>query len=385
MDEKRRDMISEPDENGIRYYTIGEPQEEGNEDQKGSPEPTPGPGRESSAAGGNGGGGMSGNKKKKSMKKPLIIFGSILLAVILLGAVCSRLGGDDSGNYADLSDAHISILYINGTISGEDSSDSLSGTATYNHQWVLDRLDDVTNNPNNRGLILFVNTPGGGVYETDEIYYKLLKYKETGRPLYSAMGSMAASGGYYISAPADKIIANRNCWTGSIGVTIGTLFDVSELLDNYGVKTVTITSGKNKAMGSSVEPMTEEQKKIFQSLVDEAYDQFTGIVAEGRNMPLKTVKKLADGRIYTAKQALDNGLVDQIGTLDDAVSDMKKNYGLEDCQVSKMQYTDDSLFGSLFGLIAAEKKRNQSDVAALLELMEDQGSVPISYMSELQK
>lgn len=101
-------------------------------------------------------------------------------------------------------------------------------------------------------------------------------------------------GGYYVSAGCDKIIANRNCWTGSIGVTLGTMYDVSELLDNLGIKTQTITSGANKAMGSSVEPMTKEQKQIYQSMVAEAYEQFTEIVAEGRNMSLSKVKKLAD-------------------------------------------------------------------------------------------
>lgn len=110
-------------------------------------------------------------------------------------------------------------------------------------------------------MILFVNSPGGGVYESDELYLKIKEYQEqTECPVYAVMGSMAASGGYYISAPADKIVANRNTWTGSIGVTIGTLYDISGLLEQYGVKTETITAGRNKAMGSSVEPMTEEQE-----------------------------------------------------------------------------------------------------------------------------
>lgn len=372
MDETKKDIISEPDENGVRYYKIE------NRDQGKKPFGDNPDGGGSNDKGGSGG----GSGKKKSLKKPLIIFGCILLAVIILAAIGSKIGGGDSSDYAKRSDDHISILHISGTISGEDSSDSLSGGGSYNHNWVMNRLDDVINNPNNKGLILFVDTPGGAVYETDEIYYKLLEYKKTGRPLYSAMGSMAASGGYYISAPADKIIANRNCWTGSIGVTIGTLYDVSGLLDKYGIKTVTITSGKNKAMGSSVDPMTKEQQEIFQSLVDEAYDQFTGIVAEGRNMPLKKVKKLADGRIYTAKQAKKNGLIDEIGTLENAISDMKKSYGLQNCQISEMQYHNDSFLGSLLGSFAAARQKEQGDVAALLEIMEKQGDMPISYYAD---
>ena len=139
-------------------------------------------------------------------------------------------------------------------------------------------------------------------------------------------------------------------------------------------------------MGSSVDPMTKEQKEIFQSLVDEAYEQFVGIVAEGRHMDVSQVKKLADGRIYTAKQALSNGLIDQIGTLDEAVSDIKNQYGLEECEVYNMKYENTSLLGGLLGQIKElNKGGSKGDVAALLELMSDQGEVPISYMSELRK
>lgn len=365
MDDKKQEMISEPDENGVRYYTID----------------GPGPSQESADGAGTASGGSGGpGKRKNSMVKPVLIFACILVGVIILSVACNRLGSDEDSQYADISKDHISVLYIEGTISGEDSD------SAYNHEWVLNRLEDVQSNPNNKGLILFVNTPGGSVYETDEIYEKLLEYKQSGRPLYSAMGSMAASGGYYISAPADRIVANRNCWTGSIGVTIGTVFDISELLEKYGIKATTITAGKNKAMGGMTEPMTKEQKDILQSLVDEAYEQFVDLVAEGRNLPVAKVKKLADGRIYTAKQAMDRGLVDQIGTLEDAVSHMRQTYGLDSCIVSNMQYEDNSLFGSLFSAVAkAREGANKSDVQALLELMNEQGQMPISYMSEIQK
>lgn len=445
----KKSIISEPDENGVRYYTIGqppadrppagpfytdrqpdsgtllteanledvaasqldapdarkEPPEAGSagmdfndqnaqEDPKGSRQagssrasegPGMGSGFEVPPRGSGmppGGGGMPPIGQKKSLKKPLIIFGCILLAVILLGAACSSLTSDKESKFADISEDHISVLYIDGTIGASD--ESAYSANTYDHKWTLERLDDAIHNPNNKGLILFVNTPGGSVYETDEIYLKLQEYKATGRPLYSAMGSMAASGGYYISAPADKIIANRNCWTGSIGVTIGTLFDISELLGRYGIKTVTITSGKNKAMGGMTDPMTKEQQQIFQSLVDEAYEQFVGIVADGRSMPVKQVKKLADGRIYTAKQAQENGLIDQIGTLQEAIADMRAQYGLGDCGIYDMKYENSNLLSSLFSKVAqAADQGKKSDVAALLELMEQQGNMPISYMAQI--
>lgn len=321
--------------------------------------------------------------KKKKSRKGLIIFAIILVIVILLGILGSCVSGKDSSTTADMSEDHITVLHIEGTIQA-DSGDSLSGS-TYNHSWILKQLDTIIDNPDNKGLIIFVDSPGGSVYETDEIYLKLLEYKETGRPLYSAMGSQAASGGYYISAPADKIIANRNCWTGSIGVTLGTLYDISGLLDKYGIKTETITSGDNKAMGSSVEPMTQEQKEIFQSLVDECYDQFVGIVAEGRGMSDAEVRKLADGRIYTAKQAKANGLIDEIGTLEEAITDMEETYHLESCETNELIYESDDFFSSLFAQIAGVTKENQSELSALLELMQQQNQVPIAYMTEIQK
>ncbi len=425
-------IISEPDEKGVRYYTIdrsaadqppdpaglskeGTLQERALQELREAAAPasvsqqdaaqenqhragigTAGDGEPHKVGGGfqkppRGSGIPPGNVsmpptgRKSFRKKPLIIFGCVLLAVILLGVACSSLTSGSDEDFSSISEDHISILYIDGTIGATD--DSTYTTDGYDHEWTMQRLDDVIDNPNNKGLILFVNTPGGSVYETDELYLKLQEYKATGRPLYSAMGSMAASGGYYISAPADKIIANRNCWTGSIGVTIGTIFDISKLLDRYGVKTVTITSGKNKAMGSMTDPLTKEQQEIYQSLVDEAYEQFVEIVAEGRNMSIRQVKKLADGRIYTAKQAQENGLIDQIGTLEEAVSDMRTQYRLDDCSVYDMKYENSSLFASLLGKMAqmVDSQQKSSDVAALLELMEQQGNVPISYMAQIGK
>lgn len=321
-------------------------------------------------------------KKKKS--KPFVIFLVILLAVIIMAGLLAFVSSDSGTMHTD----HITILHIEGTIAG-DSSDTLYASS-YNHEWTMQQLDEAINNPASKGLILYVDTPGGAVYETDELYFKILEYKETGRPVYAAMGSMAASGGYYLSAPADKIFANRNCWTGSIGVTVGTFYDISGLLDKYGIKTVTITSGANKAMGSSVEPMTAEQQAIFQSLVDEAYLQFVDIVAEGRGMTADEVKVLADGRIYTAQQAVKNGLIDKIGTLEDAVAHMREAYNLHDCDENELIYVNDDFFSSLFAKLsaagsAAGSQNADGDLAALVHLMEKQNEMPIMYMSEIVK
>jgi len=370
-------MISDADSNGVRYYSMP--------NQRNSY-------TNSSYQGGSDTGTV---KKNNSLRNSLIIFGCIILVIVALGVSCNSVASNfwsgiyntpyGNQNYDVPSSAYIAVLYVDGTI--QSSNTDLFGTAVdYQHQWTLETIDNLMYDYNNSGIVLFINSPGGGVYESDELYLKIKEYQEfTENPVYSAMGSMAASGGYYISAPCDKIFANRNCWTGSIGVTIGTLYDVSELLDNYGIKTVTITSGANKAMGSSVEPMTAEQQAIFQGLVDESYEQFVEIVAEGRGMTVDQVKSLADGRIYTAKQAVSVGLVDEIGTLDEAIADMQTEYNLDYCEVVDITYTTNSFLGTLFSKLNLVDINTQGDVAALLQVMENANEFPISYMCDVLK
>ena len=190
---------------------------------------------------------------------------------------------------------------------------------TYKQEWVLEKIEDLIDKKKNAGLILYIDSPGGGVYESDEVYEAVLKYKKkTGRPVYAYFASLAASGGYYIGCAADKIIANKNTLTGSIGVIAGRFVDVSKLMEKYGIKSETIHAGRNKTMGSITEPVTEEQRAIMQSIADECYEDFTNIVAKSRKLDISAVKELADGRVYTALQAKNCGLVDSIMSFDDA-------------------------------------------------------------------
>ncbi len=130
------------------------------------------------------------------------------------------------------------------------------------------------------GIILYINSLGGGVYESDEVYMAIRRYKEkTGKTVYAYLSSLAASGGYYIAASADKIIANRNTLTGSIGVICGCFVDLSEPMAKHGVRIETIHTGHNKIMGSFETSPTDEQRSILQVLSDECYEQFTSIVA----------------------------------------------------------------------------------------------------------
>ncbi len=328
------------------------------------------------------------SKKRKlpTWSKALIIIVAIIIGIMLLTTACNSalsnsIFSNDYNNevITDFGYDYIGALYV------EDEIDEY-GVGLYNHQYLLNAIDAMINDDDNKGMILYVNTPGGSVFASDELYLKIKEYqKETGRPVYSSMQSQATSGGYYISASCDKIIANRNCWTGSIGVTMGSFIDVSELLEKLGVKTTTITAGNNKAMGSSTEPMTTEQRAIFQSLVDEAYEQFVGIIAEGRKMSIDEVKELADGRIYTAKQAYENGLIDKIGTFNEAIADMQNTYNLEDASVEHFQSEVSSDLSSLFGILAEEKNDVITNAEAIEKLIALDGTFRISYKSEITK
>lgn len=353
--------------------------------------------------GGQGGQGPQGPRKKFTWKKGLLIFALILGAVIIAGfglnyftrSAKTESGAIGNGQTIDYTSPYIGVLHVEGTISDSDSSSLLSST-TYYHKWTLARIDDMIKDKDNKGLIIYVNSPGGSVYASDELYLKVKEYqRETGRPVYAYMGSMAASGGYYCIASSDKIVANRNCWTGSIGVTIGTLYDVTGLLKKYGIKTVTINSGKNKAMGSATTKMTSQQKKIFQGLVDEAYDQFVGIVASGRKMPVSKVRKLADGRIYTAKQAKRLGLCDQISSLEAMEAEMQGEYGHGNTEIKDITYKDNSgflgnLLGSALGTDIAKKAINSfsgadSEYSQIKTLMGENNKFTITYMSNISK
>jgi len=365
MDENKRNedaLISEPDESGVRYYHSTNARSTQ---------------------------GVQIKTKQKtansSLRNSLIILGCIIAGIVLLGVSCDRFfyGGRAEVKFPPR--PYIATVYVEGTIL-ESSADAWGSVSSYHHEWTLDKIDQLIYDGNNMGLIVFVDSPGGGIYESDELYFKIKEYQnKTGNPVYSALGSMAASGGYYISAPADKIVANRNCWTGSIGVTIGTLVDFSEFLDRYGIKTTTITSGANKAMGSSFEPVTNEQRAIFQSLVDEAYNQFVDVIAEGRDMEVDRVKELADGRIYSAKQAFELGLIDQIGTLDEAISDMKTTYELEGCEVVDIYYVNYSILASLLGNTNLKNLGGRGDAAVLMDLLDKQNPFPVSYLCELMQ
>lgn len=185
----------------------------------------------------------------------------------------------------------------------------------------MNYIDELMDDSNNKGILLYVDSPGGTVYESEELYQKLKEYKETTkRPIWDYMAHYAASGGYMVSMASDKIYANSNTTTGSIGVIMSG-YDMSGLYKKLGIRYVSITSGKNKDSSK----FTDEQIAIYQDQINEAYEEFVNIVADGRDMSVEDVKKLADGRTYTAKQAKNNDLIDEISLYPDMKDAMSKN------------------------------------------------------------
>ena len=273
----------------------------------------------------------------------------------------------------------VGVVKVEGTIKDASESSSIfSNSQSYDHKKTLKYIDSMMESKNNKGIILYVNSPGGGVYESDELYLKLKEYKEkAGCPVWTYMASQACSGGYYISMAADKIYANRNTWTGSIGV-ITSLTNVKGLYDKLGIKEIDITSGPNKAMGASGADMTDEQRKILQSLVDEAYEQFAGVVAEGRKMDINKVKPIADGRVYSAKQALDLGLIDNVDSYENMQQNMLDTVG-KDVEIFTPE-SKQNILSSLFEKV--ENLKPKSDAQVISEQLEKEGNGGLMYYAE---
>jgi protease IV len=211
------------------------------------------------------------------------------------------------------------MIDIDGTISSALDT-ALFSRETSAVSRVFERLGRAARDPRVKAVILRIDTPGGEVTASDIIYHEILRFKErTGRPVLGLMMSVAASGGYYIASACDVIMAHPSTLTGSIGV-ISVFPNVESLMAKVGVKVNIIKSGPAKDSGSPFRDMTEEEKKIFQGVIDEYYEGFLAVVARNRKdkVPAEKLRSIADGRVYTAPQALKLGLIDAIGYFDDA-------------------------------------------------------------------
>lgn len=183
----------------------------------------------------------------------------------------------------------------------------------------VEQLERFEDDASIAAVILRIDSPGGGVAASQEIYEAAKRVREGGKFVIASMGSVAASGGYYIACAADTIMANPGTTTGSIGV-IMEMMNATELLNKIGIRFDVIKSGKYKDSGSPFRSMTDDDRKYFQRYVDDAYEQFVGVVATERELEKSEVLKLADGRVFTGQQALEMGLIDLTGTYQEALA-----------------------------------------------------------------
>ena len=197
-------------------------------------------------------------------------------------------------------------------------------------QQIVNDLKTFGENPMVRAVVIRIDSPGGGVAPSQEIYSAVKRLRdEKNKTVVASMGNVAASGGYYIAVATDRIIANPGSLTGSIGV-IMQLPNFEEVLEKIGVKNITIKSGRYKDMGSPFRPMSDEDRQLFQSLMDDAHRQFIEAVAEGRSLDIADVELLADGRVFTGQQAKDMLLVDELGDLHAAVKIAAEMSGIQE-------------------------------------------------------
>ncbi|MGR3311240.1 MAG: signal peptide peptidase SppA [Candidatus Brocadiales bacterium] len=233
-------------------------------------------------------------------------------------------------------DNKILVISIVGIISNGDSGGLFRGRQSI-VETVKRELEQAGKDDKLAAVLLEIDSPGGGITASDIIYNYILKFKEkTKKKVVVCMKDVAASGAYYISMAADKIVAHPTTITGSIGV-IMPLINIEDLIERYGVKDNSITSGSMKDIGSPTRAMSQEEEAVLKSIIDEMYMRFVTIISENRGMSVEEIKRLADGRIYTGKQALDNGLVDQLGYMDDAISATKELAGITEAQIIRYQ------------------------------------------------
>jgi protease-4 len=268
---------------------------------------------------------------------------SLMLAMLLAG--CSVISLDLNPKIRPLTEETVEgksgpkilLIDVSGMISDEGAQPILSlGTPPPRVPLLVrvrEELKKAEEDKEVRALIVRINSPGGTVTASDILYREILSFKErTHRPVVAIMMDVAASGGYYLALAADTIIAHPTTVTGSIGVIMLSV-NAEGLMQKIGVAAVTIKSAEHKDMGSPFRTLTPEERAVFQAVIDDLQRQFLAKVVAHRKLAPETARKLADGRVYTADQALAHGLVDKIGYMNDAIATAKQAAGLDDARV----------------------------------------------------
>jgi protease-4 len=271
-----------------------------------------------------------------------------------------------SGNMFASEGNRVLVLNVNGVIGAPDAG--VLGNAL-SHSELLSQIDQATDDQQIAAVVVRVNSPGGGVVASSELHKALVELRESGKRVVISMGSTAASGGYYIATAGDQIYANADTLTGSLGVIIS-LLNYGEAFENLGLRQLVFKSGEFKDIGLPTRELTPEERDILQSIVDQAYEGFVDVIVEGRNLPRERVLEVADGRIYTGEQALELGLVDELGGEDQAIAAAKELAALdEDALV--VRYNQNLSFQDLL-LSSLEQSQRPPDPLGLRTLTEPQ-------------
>lgn len=242
----------------------------------------------------------------------LLIGATVATVALAFLVVNMALSGNDRMSFGSLG-GRIGLVELTGEI---DESDT-----------VVDQLERLQHDPGVRAIVIRIDSPGGGVAASQEIYEAVRKVREEGKPVVASMAGVAASGAYYVACAADSIVCNPGTLTGSIGV-IMSFPNTEELFRKVGLKLEVIKTGKFKDVGSIWRPMTDDERTLLQGVLSNVYDQFIDAIVEGRNLEKKDVLPYADGRVFSGDQALDYGFVDRLGDLDDAIDMAGKMGGI---------------------------------------------------------
>ena len=270
-----------------------------------------------------------------------------VIAIILVGIVISLVALLVlSGNKKQIGEGKIALIYVDGVIMGGRGQTTLWGESGGTDA-LMKELREARDDETIRGIVLRINSPGGSAPASQEVGEEIKKLRQSGKPVVTSMGDVAASGGYWLAAVTDKIYANPATLTGSIGVYIP-YTNWEELFQKVGIRSEKIKSGPHKDILSPDRTITDEERAIIQSMVDDLYEQFITVVAEGRRLEKEKVRQLADGRIYTGNQAKALGLVDELGNLYDALDAARQLAGVHG-KASIKEYGRSNPWSALLG------------------------------------
>jgi len=262
----------------------------------------------------------------------------ILPLIFVVGLLSALLPGEPAG-------PKVALIRVSGVIHA-GSEGGILGGGTAGAETLVERVERARRDPSVKAVVLRINSPGGTVAGSEEIY-KEIKRVRASKPVYASMGDVAASGGYYISCACTRVFADSSTATGSIGVIFESP-NLAGLFKKLGVDLQVVKTGKFKDIGSPSRPLTPEERRLIQDMINDSFEQFIGVVSEGRSMPKARVRQLATGRVFTGRQAKRLGLVDEIGDLRDTTLAAARAGGIRG-EPTVVKYGPRGLFAGAFG------------------------------------